>query len=126
MALSTLLGPDERPSAFHLGREVTTIGSAPDCDIRLPGLADRHAEVLHDEDDEFVLVALEGAVRVHGAPAQRALLRNATRVELGRWTLVYAREEYADHGRPYGGRVGGELGRQRSQPPRNELQRRPS
>jgi hypothetical protein len=122
--LSAHPGPDERPTAFRLRRPVTTIGSAADCDVRLPGLAARHAEVLHDEDDEFVLIALEGAVRVHGAPAQRALLRNGTRIELGGRTLVYAREEYADHGRPYGGRIGGELGRQRSQPPRSELQRR--
>ncbi len=126
MALSAHPGPDERPTVFRLGRDVTTIGSAPDCDVRLPGLAERHAQVLHDDDDEFVLVALEGATRVHGGQVQRALLRNATRVELGGWTLVYAREEYADHGRPYGGRIGGELGRQRSQPPRSELHRRRS
>ena len=31
--------------------------------------------------------------------------------------MVYAREEYADHGRPYGGRVGGEVGHQKAQPP---------
>ena len=126
MTLSSHPGPDERPSAFRLRRGVTTVGSGAECDIRLPGLAARHAEVRHDEDDEFVLVALEGGVRVHGAPVQRALLRNATRIQLGDRTLVYAREEYADHGRPYGGRVGGELGRQRSQPPRDELQRRRS
>ena len=32
--------------------------------------------------------------------------------------MSFYREEYADHGRPYGGRVGGEIGHQRPQPPR--------
>jgi hypothetical protein len=36
--------------------------------------------------------------------------------------LTFVREEYADHGRPYGGRIGGELGRQRRQPSRERLQ----
>ena len=40
------------------------------------------------------------------------------------WTLSFYREEWADHGRPYGGRVGGELGRQQLQPDRDELRRR--
>jgi hypothetical protein len=115
-------GPDDRPAVFRLRRDVTTIGSAPDSDIRLPGLAGRHAEVHHDEDDELVLIALEGTALVHGARVQRALLRNATRIQLGGTTLIFAREEYADHGRPYGGRIGGELGHQRTQPPRDRMQ----
>ena len=61
-----------------------------------------------------------GAVsRVHGAAVERAVLRTGSRVELGRWrTLVFVREEWADHGRPHGGRIGGELGHQRPQGPR--------
>ncbi len=103
--------------AQRLG-EVTTIGSGPDCDIRVPGLAALHAEVRHDDRDEFVLVHLagDGVTRVHGAPVERQVLRTGSRVEAGALTLVYQREEYADHGRPFGGRIGGELGRQRSQP----------
>ena len=53
--------------------------------------------------------------------SRRRLLRTGTRVELGQWTLSYYREEFADHGRPYGGRVGGEIGHQRPQPPRKPL-----
>lgn len=112
--------PGDRAPVFRLTREVTTIGSAPDSDIRLPGLAPRHAEVRHDEWDEFVLVRLDavGTTKAHGAPTDEALLRTGTRVELGGWTMSFVREEYADHGRPYGGRIGGELGHQKPQPPR--------
>ncbi len=116
-------GPDFRPRVFRLGPAVTTIGSDPDCDVRLPGLAPRHAEVRHDERDEFVIVALDGEAqtRVNGAEVSHALLRTAVRVQMGEWTMSFVREEYADHGRPYGGRVGGELGRQRRQPARDTL-----
>ena len=105
---------------FALRGEVTTIGSHPECDIVLAGLAQRHAEVRHDERDEFVLVRLSerGQTLVNGAAVDSAVLRTASRVRLGEQTLSFYREEYADHGRPYGGRIGGELGRQRPQPPR--------
>jgi hypothetical protein len=120
MAPSPTPLPGERQEVFPLANEVTTIGSAPECDIRLPGLAARHAEVRHDGRDEFVLVRLSGAgvTRVNGAPVVTSVLRTASRLQLGEWTLSFYREEYADHGRPYGGRVGGELGHQRPQPPR--------
>ncbi len=104
---------------FWLQRAVTTIGSDPSCDIVLAGLLPHHAEVVHSDDDEFVLVAA-GPAKVHGRPTGRALLRTAARVELGDHVLAFMREEYADHGRPYGGRIGGELGRQRTQPPRGK------
>lgn len=111
--------PEDRPPVFGLEREVTTIGSAPDNDICLPGLTDRHAEIRHDEMDEYVIVRLaaKGTTRVNGAPVDQALLRTGTGVRVGDWELSFYREEYADHGRPYGGRIGGELGHQKPQPP---------
>jgi hypothetical protein len=120
MAPSETPRPGERQSVFALSGEVTTIGSHPSCDIRLPGLAALHAEVRHDERDEFVLVRASdpGGTLVNGAPVDRSVLRTASRVQLGEWTMSFYREEYADHGRPHGGRVGGELGHQRAQPPR--------
>ena len=113
---------DEQP-VFRLRDGVSTIGSGPDCDIRLPGLLPVHAEVRHDAADEFVVVHLGRGepVRVNGEPVRQRILRTATRVEVGGWTLTFARDEYADHGRPYGGRIGGELGRQRPQPSRETL-----
>jgi Inner membrane component of T3SS, cytoplasmic domain len=110
---------------FSLRGDVTTIGSDPGSDIVLPGLAARHAEVRHDERDEFLLVRLgeRGATLVNGEAVDSAVLRTGSRVRLGELTLSFYREEYADHGRPYGGRVGGELGHQRPQPPRPQPSR---
>ena len=116
-----IMAPSEHPTAedrrpvFALRDDVTTIGAGAECDIRLPGLEPRHAEVRHDEHDEFVLVRLgrAGGTRVNGAPVDRALLRTASRLDLGDWTLSFFRDEHADHGRPYGGRAGGEIGHQR-------------
>ena len=98
----------------------STIGSGPGCDVRLPGLADLHAVVRHDEeDDEYVVEGRDGATRVHGAAvAGRAVLRTGARVEVGEHVLAFFREEFADHGRPHGGRLGGEAGTQLPQEPR--------
>lgn len=119
-------GPDARRTVFHLS-DRTVLGSHPVCDIVLEGLQPRHAEIVRTEEDEFVVRPLPPGreVRVHGAVVlTEALLRTGTRIDLGPWTLNYAREEYADHGRPFGGRIGGELGHQRPQPPREELMTR--
>ena len=118
------LWPGDRRLAYPLRRAVTTIGSHDSCDIRLPGLAPVQAEIRHDADDEFVLVHVGGPgspTRVHGEAVRQRILRTASRVDLGGWTLTFYREEYADHGRPYGGRVGGEIGHQRPQPARRRL-----
>lgn len=109
--------PGEAETVFWL-RDGLTIGSGPDCDVRLPGLREQHAVLHHDQDDEWVIRGVEGITRVHGAPVVRQSLRTGARVTLGDHELAYYREEYADHGRPFGGRIGGELGRQETQPPR--------
>ena len=96
-----------------------TIGSSEACDVVLGGLAPVHARIGHDEHDEWVVHAVDGVVLVHGAPTVSNILRTGTRVDLGDHTLIYAREEFADHGRPFGGRIGGELGHQVPQPPRH-------
>jgi hypothetical protein len=113
---------DVRPErvVFPLRAGVTQVGSAEECDIVLPGLDRFHAVVRHDDADEFVVVRLgsPGGARVNGEPVAARTLRTGSRVDLGGWTLTFYREEYADHGRPYGGRQGGEIGHQRPQPPR--------
>ena len=63
-------------------------------------------------------------VAVNGAPVDSSVLRTASRVDLGDRTMSFYREEHADHGRPYGGRAGGEIGHQRPQPTRPTAQTR--
>jgi hypothetical protein len=76
-----------------------------------------HAVIERTQADEYLLthVASAGTSTVAGVPAQRSLLRTGARIALGATQLTYFREEYADHGRPYGGRQGGEIGYQRPQ-----------
>ncbi|MCX6395480.1 MAG: hypothetical protein NTV23_03245 [Propionibacteriales bacterium] len=110
--------PEGGALVYPLRSDTVTIGSDDGCDIRLAGLDPVHAVVVHDERDEFVLHdrSGDGSTTVNGVSAQGRVLRTGARVNVGPWTLAYRRAEYADHGRPFGGRVGGELGRQRSQP----------
>ncbi|MGD9961628.1 FHA domain-containing protein [Nocardioides sp.] len=118
-AVGREVGRERRSTTYWL-EHTTTLGSGPDCDIRLPGLAELHATITQDDNDEYVLTSEGPEVRVHGERTDRRVLRTGSRVDLGKWVLTYYREEYADHGRPYSGRVGGEFGRQRKQPPTAE------
>jgi hypothetical protein len=100
----------------------TTIGSAANADLRLPDLAQEQASIVRDEFDEYVLVQESKGQPslVNGQPVSRHPLRTGDRIELGSWTLTYFRDEYADHGRPFGGRQGGEGAVQQAQPARSE------
>lgn len=118
LAMGTRMTPADGRQVLWLNQDVTTIGSGPDCDVVLEGLAPLHAEVRHDERDEFVLLAHARQVHVHGSADQPGLLRTGTRVSIGPWQMSFYREEYADHGRPHGGRLGGEAGEQKPQDPR--------
>ena len=103
---------------FYLKQGTSTIGSDPSCDLVLRGLEPHQAEVVREpEMDEYVLAATSqgGLTRVNGEVADGQLLRTGSRIQLGEWTMSYAREEYADHGRPFGGRAGGEFSRQKPQ-----------
>lgn len=119
----------ERQPVFGLDHEVTTIGSAPDCDIRLAGLAPLHARIVHDERDDYVLALLapgEAPAATDDDPAAtpgpQPLHAGAT-FRLGRWALTFLRAESADHGRPFGGRAGGEGEGQPYQGPRPDYRR---
>ncbi len=110
---------------LDLRRGTTTIGSGPEDDLVLEGLAPGQLQVRRNPaTDEYEVVPVAGeSVRVHGAEVDRPVpLRTGAVVSVGRWSLTYRREEYADHGRPYGGRAGGEFARQRPQPPRPRYQ----
>lgn len=96
---------------FPLPQSGTTIGSDPSNNLCLPGLADFHAVVRRTDGDDYVLVDVGGGplTRVHGLQVTETELHTGARIELGAWVLSYARDESADHGRPDGGRQGGEL-----------------
>lgn len=111
-----------RPREFDLLPDRTVIGSSPDADLRLEGLEAVHAEIRRNEDDEYVLYphAPTGGGwpnLPHDSNGAR-ILRTGSRIEVGTWRLAYYREEFADHGRPFGGRQGGEYEFQRQQPVR--------
>ncbi|WP_174776154.1 MULTISPECIES: FHA domain-containing protein [unclassified Cryobacterium] len=121
----------QMPREFDLLPGTTTIGSAPDADLQLQGLQPFHAEIRHDENDEYVLYPLgevSGGVRRESPPDQAGagqVLRTGARIEMGPWRMAFFREEYADHGRPYGGRLGGELSYQKPQPSRRSTPPQP-
>lgn len=111
---------DSRPREFDLLSGRTTIGSGPDADLRLDGLEKLHAEIRHNEDDEYVLYSFAatggGRPNLPHSKEDARILRTGSRIEIGPWRLAYYREEFADHGRPFGGRQGGEYAFQRQQP----------
>ena len=104
----------EEQRVEYVTQQRTTIGSAQDCDIVVDGLQPVHAVIERTADDEYVLthVAASGTSTVAGLPAQASRLRTGAGILLDAVRLSYVRDEYADHGRPYGGRLGGEIGRQ--------------
>src|SRR5450830_441950 len=102
------------PREFNLARERISIGSGPSADLQLPGLDPVHAEIVHNERDEYVLVR-HGVVTGSFGPSGSSVLRTGARLQMGPWCLAYFREEFADHGRPFGGRSGGEFAYQRPQ-----------
>lgn len=103
--------------SFALLSGVTAIGSGTNADLRLPGLDEHHADVRRDAADEYVYVHLGTRTRsmVDGRLVREKVLHSGDRISLGAWTLVYFRDEFADHGRPFGGRQGGEFSHQRGQ-----------
>ncbi|WDH78412.1 FHA domain-containing protein [Microbacterium esteraromaticum] len=117
-----ITGADDERSTFDITVDQVTIGSGAGSTLLLPGADALHATIVHDDRDEYVLT-------MHGAGAMNAnreedaephseILRTGAHFTIGEWLLVFAREEFADHGRPFGGREGGELSDQDSQPAR--------
>jgi hypothetical protein len=120
----------QMPREFELLPGTTTIGSSPSADLQLPGLQPFHAEIRHDSNDEYVLHSLAevagGSQSLPGAQTGRRVLRTGARMEMAQWRIGFFREEYADHGRPHGGRRGGELAYQKPQPDRQSDNRPPT
>ncbi|WP_244266517.1 FHA domain-containing protein [Pseudarthrobacter chlorophenolicus] len=102
------------PREVALTDDVTTIGSSPESGLVLEGLEELHAEIRHDDQDEYVLVP-HGPVSGSVARSGASVLRTGARIQMGQWCLAFFREEFADHGRPFGGRSGGEFAYERPQ-----------
>lgn len=117
--------PLDSPREHRLRPGGTRIGSAADNDVVLPGIAPHHAVVRRDDADEYVLLVRvpQPGTTVNGERVRERILRSGSRVQIGEWTFSYYRDEHADHGRPFGGRVGGEAGRQLPQPSYADLVR---
>jgi hypothetical protein len=110
---------------FPLDGDRFTIGSGADADLRVPGAARVHAEIRHDDRDEYLLLQYaEGETNTTPEPresldgAEAIILRSGAQFRTGDWRFTFGRDEYADHGRPFGGREGGELADQPVQPSR--------
>lgn len=110
---------------FALTADDVRIGAAKSNELPLPETDPVHAEIVHDDQDEYVLTLHgEGEMNANpqaaetGASGRTEILRTGARFTAGPWTLVFGREEFADHGRPYGGREGGEFSDQPPQPAR--------
>ena len=104
--------------------DTTRIGSSAENELALPETDAHHATIEHDDRDEYVLI-LHGAGEMNANPTKvgdhregTEILRTGARFTAGPWSLVFIREEFADHGRPHGGREGGELSDQPPQPAR--------
>lgn len=119
-----ITGAGER-AVHELTDDVTHIGGAEGGEIVLAGVGPLHATIEHDDRDEYVLT-MHGDGELSANPdsaatheGERTLtLRSGAQFTAGAWTLVFLRDEYADHGRPFGGRQGGEGEHQRRQPDR--------
>ncbi len=114
------------PREFDLLPDVTVIGSAESADLVLPGLDAVHARIVHDDRDEYVLYVTgyephTQPVLFEARPRTGRILRTGALVSLGSWRLAFFREEFADHGRPFGGRDGGQRAASRQQPERRTV-----
>jgi hypothetical protein len=107
---------------FIIVDDETLIGSAAHANLQLDRLLPIQAVIRHDERDEYVLFT-RGDVTLgtaaDGTDADEGhVLRTGFRLELGEWAMFFMRDEFADHGRPFGGRQGGEFEHQKPQPDR--------
>lgn len=102
------------PRVFSLAADRVRIGSDESAELQLAGLDSVHAEIVHNDQDEYVLVR-HGKVTGSFGPGSTSVLRTGARLQMGTWCLAFFREEFADHGRPFGGRSGGEFAYQRPQ-----------
>lgn len=108
---------EDQPAAINLLPGVTVIGSNPQAHLQLADVSHHHAEIRRDDADEYHYIHLGSgpASMVNGVVIRNKVLHTGDRIQIGRSSLSFYRDEFADHGRPHGGRLGG----QRRQPPQD-------
>ncbi|MEV8249389.1 hypothetical protein AB0O87_00510 [Microbacterium sp. NPDC076768] len=120
---------DDERSEFAIEADSVRIGAAEGNELRLADTDPVHATITHDDRDDYVLT-MHGSGETNASLGVDAThkdedsetLRTGAHFTAGPWTLVFARDEFADHGRPYGGRAGGEYSDQPLQPPRPDYE----
>lgn len=120
-----LVSRDDERMLFPLSADEVRIGSAAGNELALADIDAVHATITHDERDEYILT-LHGEGEMNANPEaaetydgeRTEILRTGARFTAGPWRFVFSRDEFADHGRPYGGREGGEFDDQPPQPAR--------
>lgn len=125
-----LISREDSRSEHRLTADTVRIGRADGNELQLADTDPVHATIRHDERDEYVLT-LYGAGEMNASALsaeteggdRSEILRTGARFTAGPWTLVFRREEFADHGRPFGGREGGEFDDQTAQPARPDYAR---
>ena len=116
---------DDERFVHHITTDQVRIGSADENELTLADTDPVHATIIHDERDEYVLT-LHGEGEMNANPDadgthegdRSETLRTGASFTAGPWRFVFQREEFADHGRPFGGRQGGEYSDQPPQPRR--------
>jgi hypothetical protein len=113
------------PRTFDLDKDRISIGSSPESDLVIEGAEPFHAEIRHLENDEYVLfpvakvgTGIDPKYTVAEWAQGGVILRTGARIQIGGCKMAFFRKEYADHGRPFAGRSGGEWSHQRPQLPR--------
>lgn len=112
------------PEVVDITKEITLIGSSQSADVFLEHADANHAEIRHTDTDEYVLI-LYGEANTSSYPNTELpngldgyMMRTGFSFTIGSKALTFARDEFADHGRPFGGRQGGEFSKQQQQEPR--------
>ncbi|WP_131105849.1 FHA domain-containing protein [Ornithinimicrobium sufpigmenti] len=91
---------------------MTTVGGAPEDDLFASGMQPGHLRIERDPTtDRHEVVPVPVALTlVDGQPLEvPVVLRTGTVLRAGDLEFSYVREQYADQGRPNGGRQAGEL-----------------
>lgn len=101
-----------QPEQFPVGRHRITLGRGADCTIRLAdtGVSRQHGEIRLVAEREHVyrdLGSTNGSI-LNGRPVLEARLEDGDRLQLGRSTLVYRKDDHARGQGREAGREGGE------------------